>query len=164
LNQVIKKWPGTAESNKAAEIIAYLNQKMPELKVEEDKKIATEIYTADTTSKFVFVLIITDPAFNMNQASFDVISYNIDNYTNKNFKTEGVLVDNKFIQIAVSGFTDFSQAMNYYRAFNPARNVRNSTGARMMTFIISTGNLNVFKTDKNPERYLLFFKDNYLKQ
>jgi len=30
---LIKQWPGTAESKKAAEIIAYLNQKSPELKV-----------------------------------------------------------------------------------------------------------------------------------
>ena len=53
-------------------------------------------------------LIITDPAFNLNQASFDVISYNIDNYTNKNFKTEGSLVDNKYIMITVSGFSDIA--------------------------------------------------------
>jgi outer membrane protein assembly factor BamD (BamD/ComL family) len=163
LSELTKKWPGTAESNRASEIIAYLNQKMPELKIEEDIKIATEIYVADTTSKHVFLLVITDPAFNMNQASFDVISYNIDNYTNKNFKTEAILVDNKFIQIAVSGFPDFTQAMNYYLAFKPESLVRNTTGARMMTFIISADNLNAFSVDKNPERYLLFFKDNYLK-
>ncbi len=57
LTNLIKIWPET-ESKKAAEIIAYLNQKMPELKVEEDKKIATEIYTADTTGTHVFALII----------------------------------------------------------------------------------------------------------
>jgi tetratricopeptide (TPR) repeat protein len=163
LSELTKKWPGTTESNRASEIIAYLNQKMPELKIEEDIKIATEIYVADTTSKHVFLLVITDPAFNMNQASFDVISYNIDNYTNKNFKTEANLVDNKFIQIVVSGFPDFTQAMNYYLAFKPESLVRNTTGARMMTFIISADNLDAFSVDKNPDRYLLFFKDNYLK-
>ena len=109
------------------------------------------------------LLIITDPAFNINQASFDVISYNIDNYTNKNFKTEGALIDNKYVQIVVSGFADFTQAMNYYRSFKPEKYVRNPTGAKMMTFIISTDNLNAFKDDKNPDRYLLFFKENYLK-
>jgi len=70
LSNLIKQWPGTAESKKAAEIIAYLNQKSPELKVEEDKKIAAEIYTADTTLNHVFVLIITDPSYNLNQTSF----------------------------------------------------------------------------------------------
>ena len=163
LNNLIKVWPGTAESKKAAELIAYLNQKMPELKVEEDKKIAAEIYTADTTINHVFVLIITDPSFNLNQASFDVISYNIDNFTNKNYKTEGTLVDNKFIQIIVSGFSDYAQALNYYNTFKSEKFVRNPTAAKMMTFIISANNLKVLKNDKNPDRYLLFFKEKYLK-
>ena len=92
LNKLIKAWPETTESKKAGEIIAFLNQKIPELKVEEDKVIAAELYTADTTVNHVFALIITDPAFNVNQASFDVISYNIDNFTNKNYKTEGFLL------------------------------------------------------------------------
>jgi hypothetical protein len=163
LNNLIKLWPETAESKKAAEIIAYLNRKTPELKVEEDKKVAAEIYAADTTSNHVFVLIIADPSFNLNQASFDVISYNIDNFTNKNYKTVGTLVDNKFIQIIVSGFHDFAQAFDYYNSFKSEKSVRNPTGAKMMTFLISDSNLKVLKNDKDPGRYQLFFKDKYLK-
>ena len=163
LSNLIKAWPETAESKKAEEIIAYLNQKMPELKVEEDKKIASEIYSADTTAINVFALIISDPVFNLNQASFDVISYNIDNFTNKNLKTEGTLVDNKFILITVSGFSDFAQAMDYYNGFKTDKLVRNPAGAIMMTFIISDDNLKVLKSDKNPERYQLFFREKYLK-
>ena len=163
LNNLIKLWPGTVESKKAAEIIAYLNQKTPELKVEEDKKIAAEIYTADTTLNHVFVLIISDPSFNLNQTSFDVISYNIDNFTNKNYKTAGALVDNKFIQIIVSGFSDFAQALNYYNAFKTEKIVRNPSGVKMMTFIISDSNLKVLQNDKDPGRYQLFFRDKYLK-
>jgi tetratricopeptide (TPR) repeat protein len=163
LNNLIKAWPATVESKKAIEIIAYLNQKMPELKVEEDKKIATEIYTADTTVNHVFVLIISDPAFNLNQASFDVISYNIDNFTNKNYKTEGSVSDNKFIQIIVSGFSNYTQALNYYNAFKPEKFVRNPTGVKMMSFIISDINLKALKIDKDPGRYQLFFKEKYLK-
>ena len=109
------------------------------------------------------MLIISDPAFNLNQASFDVISYNIDNFTNKNFKTEGSLVDNKYMLITVSGFTDIAQAMDYYNAFKTEKYVRNPTGARMMTFIISNDNLKVLNDDKNPGRYQLFFKEKYLK-
>jgi tetratricopeptide (TPR) repeat protein len=163
LNKLIKLWPETAESKKAADIIAYLNQKMPELKVEEDKKIATEIYTADTTANHIFVLIISDPAFNLNQASFDVISYNIDNFTNKNYKTEGALFENKFIMITVSGFKGYTEALNYYNVFKAEKSVRNPTSAKMMTFIISSDNIKVFKNDKDPGRYMLFFKEKYIK-
>jgi len=44
LINLFKLWPGTPETVKASEIIAYLNQKIPELKIEEDKQIASEIY------------------------------------------------------------------------------------------------------------------------
>jgi tetratricopeptide (TPR) repeat protein len=163
LNTLINTWPETIESKKAKEIIAFLNQKMPELKVEEDKKIAAELFVADTSAVHVFALIISDPAFNINQATFDVISYNIDNFTNKNYKTEGVVVDNKYIMITVSGFSDFSQAFDYYNTFKTDQLVRNPKGAKMMTFVISNDNLKVMSNDKNPGRYQLFFMEKYIK-
>jgi len=162
LNKVIKTWPDSEESKKAGEIIAYLNQKLPELKVEEEKEIAKELFIADTASTHVFALIINDPAFNINLATFDVISYNIDNYTNKNYRTEGTLVDNKYIMITVSGFPGYAQTLDYYNTFKTEKLVRNSSGSNMYTFVISNNNLNVLNRDKNPDRYLLFFKENYL--
>ena len=163
LTSLVKAYPKTDESKKAEEIIAFLNQKIPELKVEEDKQIASEIYLADTTSNHEFVLIIPDPAFNINQATFDVISYNIDNYTNKNYRTEGILVDNKYIMITVSGFTSYRQAYDYYNSFLFEKLVRNSSGIKMLTFLISKENLKVLNKDKNPGRYQLFFTEKYLK-
>jgi len=163
LNKLIKAWPETNESIKAGELITFLNQKVPELKVEEDKVIAAELYIADTTENHVFALIIPDPAFNINQATFDVISYNIDNFTNKNYKTEGILVDNKYIMITVSGFADYAQAFNYYNTFKTELFVRNPKGTKMMTFVISNNNLKVLNNDKNPGRYQLFFMEKYIK-
>jgi len=163
LNILIKKWPGTDESKKAEELIGYLNQKIPELKVEEDKVIAAELYVADTTSVHVFVLVISDPTFNINQATFDVISYNIDNFTNSNYRTEGKLVDSKYVMITVSGFSSYKKALDYYNSFRIELNVRNPKASKMMTFIIGPENLKTLNTDKNPERYLLFFLEKYVK-
>jgi tetratricopeptide (TPR) repeat protein len=163
LNKLIKQWPESEESKKAGEIIAFLNQEIPELKVEEEKEIAQELFVADTTSTNIFALIIAAPAFNINQATFDVISYNIDNYTNKNYRTEGTLVDNKYIMITVSGFTNYAQVLEYYNAFRIDKFVRNLSNASMFSFAISRDNINVLSKDKNPERYLLFYKENYLK-
>jgi tetratricopeptide (TPR) repeat protein len=162
LNRLIKAWPTTEEGKKAAELSAYLNKKLPELKIEEDKVIAAELYVADTTALFSFNVIITDPSFNANQASFDVISFNIDNYTNKNYRTDGILVDNKYIKITVSGFANNSQAWDYYNSFKAEKVIRNTSGAQIMTFMINTDNTKNLDTDKNPERYYLFFKENYL--
>jgi outer membrane protein assembly factor BamD (BamD/ComL family) len=162
LTRLIKKWPDTDEGKKAAELIAYLNEEIPELKIEEDKKIAVELYVADTIPVHSFVLVIMDPTFNINQASFDVISYNIDNYTNRNYRTVGQLIDGKFIMITVSGFTDNNLAREYFNGFYPYKLIRNPTGAKTLTFLINSDNLKTLEQDKNPERYYLFFIEKYL--
>lgn len=162
LNRLIEEWPDTEESKKAAELIAHLNLKLPELKIEEDKEIAEEIYIADTTLRYTFVVVIMDPAFNVNQASFDIISHNIDNYTNQNYRTEGLLTDNKYLMITVSGFSDNTEAWDYYNSFSSEKIIRNPASARIMTFLINSQNLKKLEEDKNPERYLLFFNKNYL--
>ncbi len=163
LTRLKEAWPGTEEDKKADEIIAFLNQTIPELKIEEERQVAAVLYTADKTAPHVFALIISDPAFNINLATFDVISYNIDNFTNKNYRTEGALVENKFILITVSGFADYNEALAYYTSFTSGKYVRNTSGAKMTNFIISNDNLNVLKTDRNPDIYLQFFQQNYLK-
>ena len=164
LSKLIREWPGTPESARATELIAYLNQEIPELKLEEETQIAKEIYVNDTESAQTFVLIIQSSVFNINQATFDVISYNIDNYTNKNYRTQGSLVDDKYIMITVGGFPDLQAAMDYYRSFRTERIVRNTTGASMMTFVIGSSNLRTLNTDKNPERYRIYFLENYLNE
>ncbi|HLN20271.1 MAG TPA: tetratricopeptide repeat protein [Bacteroidales bacterium] len=163
LGLLIDNFPGTPESEKAKELIAGLDKKMPELKIEEDKIIAAEIYSADTTDTRIFVLVINDPNFNLNQASFDVISYNIDYYTNKNYRTEGSLFENRFLLITVSGFSNFKSAMDYYQKFLSASPVRNGIAAGLKMFVISQANLQKLKEDKDPGRYEIFFRENFLK-
>jgi hypothetical protein len=64
--------------------------------------------------------------------------------------------------ITVSGFTDNLQAREYYNSFEPARLIRNTTGAEILTFLINSDNLKALGQDKNPDRYFLFFNENYL--
>lgn len=163
LRILIDTYPGTPESKKAEELVAHVNEQVPELKIEEEKVAAAELYVADTTSARTFVLIIPDPSFNINQVTFDVISYNIDYYTNKNYKTEGALTDSRYLMITVAGFQNFAQAMDYRKKFESARPVRNPSGVKMLTFIIGGDNLSKFREDKNPERYDIFFRENFLK-
>lgn len=164
LAEITKSWPGTEESKQAAAIIDFLNREIPELKVEEEKQIARELYITDTVSAHAFIVIIENPKFNINQAVFDVISYNIDNYTNINYRTQGELVDNRYIMISVTGFARFEQSMDYYNAFDVGRIVRNTSLSKIYSFIISTANLRSLNSDRNPERYLLFFRENYLNE
>ncbi len=162
LGKVVAGWPGSEESKKASELMAYLNQKVPELKAEEDKQIASSLYTADTTAIHSFMLVILDPSFNVNQASFDVISYNIDNFTNSNYRTEGLLINNQYVTVTVSGFASNSQAWGYYNNFSAEKQIRNLGDRKNLKFLISGDNLIKLGEDKNPERYDIFFRENYL--
>jgi tetratricopeptide (TPR) repeat protein len=164
LKSLIKAYPSSAESTRASEIVAYLNNKIPELKIEEDKQVASEIYIPEMDPPPSFVIIIQNSVFNLNQATFDVISYNIDNYTNKNLRTQGSLVDNKFIMLIVTGFSKTEDAMDYYRAFNADNIIRNPTSSKISTFIIGKTNLDAFMKDKKPERYIIFFTEKYLNE
>lgn len=161
LAAIVNRWPGTPEAEKASELISFLNQEIPELKIEEERQIAKELYIDDRESPHLFGVVIMDPSFNLNQATFDIISYNIDNYTNRNFRSSGALIENKYIMLTVSGFRDLREALEYYRAFRPDREIRNPAGAKIITFIIGTRNLETLEKDKDPERYLLFFMENY---
>ena len=162
LNVLIKQWPGTVESKRASEIIAFLNKEIPELKVEEDKAIARELYLVEPNEPHLFVLIIQNPGFNINQATFDVINFNIDNYTNNNYRTQGTLVEDKYIMITVGNFANDEQALNYYRSFSPLTVVRNAKKDEIKTFVISNNNFQTFNKDKDPGRYQVFFDDQYL--
>jgi hypothetical protein len=164
LTKITKEYPQSDESRRATEIIAFIDQEIPELKVEEEKVIAGELFVADTTTAHIFALVIIDRAFNINLATFDVISHNIDNYTNNNYRTQGELVDNKYIIITVSGFRSYRESLSYYNQFSLQKIVRNPSSSKMMTFIISNDNLTTLGRDKNPERYSIFFKENYLNE
>lgn len=163
LAQIIKAYPASEEGKRAAEISEFLNQEIPELKVEEEITIARELFVADTTQSHLFAVIINNPSFNLNQAVFDVISYNIDNYTSDNYRTEGKLSDNKYIIITVTGFKNYKTALSYYNSFNTASVIRNPSNAQIFSFVISTANLEALSRDLNPQRYLIFFRENYLR-
>lgn len=162
LNKLIALYPSGEEGKKAKEIVDFLNKENPQLLVEENIEVARELYIKEVDNTLTFALIIENPAFNINLANFDVISFNIDNYTNKNYRTQGELTDNKYIIITVSGFTSYEEALSYYSAFDVAKVMRNPSGDKIYTFLISQRNMATLATDKKPERYLLFFQENYL--
>jgi tetratricopeptide (TPR) repeat protein len=162
LTKIINLYPGTAESIRASEMVAYLNQEVPELKQEEEQEIARGIYNADTSGLQYFALVIKNNSLDMNRLTFDVINFNIDNYTNENYSTLGELVEDSYILVVVRSFPDSKTALSYYNQFNPQDILNNTGEAETLKFIISPANFETFTQDKNPDRYFLFFRENYL--
>ncbi len=162
LQKLTSLYPGTEESKRASELIAYLNSEVPELKQEEEKEIAKNIYLTDISGPHSFVIIIKNPKLDINRLTFDVINYNIDNYTNLNYSSRGELVDDSYIMITVEPLADEFVAADYYNRFDYASVFNNLGNAEIMIFTITPANMDVFRNDKDPDRYYLFFEDNYL--
>jgi len=156
-------FPETEEAARASEMIAFLNKKVPELKQEEEIERAVQLYDTLDAPPYRFILIIKNKELDMNRIAFDVINYNIDNYTNENYNTRGELVDDKYIMITVGLFEDRSLAENYYNVFNPGQILQTPVEGEILTFIINSGNFDSFVTDKDADRYYLFFRENFLK-
>jgi len=164
LNRIVRLYPQSDESRRAGEIVAYLNREVPELQIEDDRQIASEIYSTDTTGTYIFILIAKSRTLDINRLTFDVINFNIDNYTNENYSSRGELINNDHIRISVSPFKTRSNAMTYYRSFNPDNILSNVSDTEILTFIITPANLVTLGTDKGPDRYNLFFIEHYLDQ
>lgn len=162
LSALVKQFPLTEEAKRASGLIAALDREQPELRLEEDRQIAAELYLHEPDAEHVFALIIENPSFNINQATFDVINFNIDYYTSRNFRAEGNLIGNRFILITVGRFTTTAEAMEYYRNFDALKIIRNSSPGTTRTCIISDRNLETLRADGDPARYLLFFREKYL--
>ncbi len=164
LSALVTKYPQSAEAKRAGEIMDFLRNTVPEIKAEEDIQIAAELYQFNPEAPHLFAIVIENPLFNINQAVFDVINYNIDNYTNQNYKAEGKLIDKNYILITVSTFANGPMALDYFNSFNMRTIIRNPSNSRMISFVISDSNLPALLSDKDYSRYKLFFEKNYLSQ
>ncbi len=162
LNKIVRLFPDTDESRRAEELIAWLNKKVPELKIEEQKEIARKIYSASSEGQHSFVLIIKNRDLDINRLTFDVINFNIDNFTNENYSTKGELVDDLYLMITVGTFENSETATGYYHMFDPKAILSNTDNSEVIAFIISDDNLKIFITEKDSEKYHLFFLENYL--
>lgn len=163
LSVITSRYPDSEEATRASEMIAFINKKVPALKEEEEIKIAVQLYDTLDAPPYRFIIIFKETGLDMNRMAFDVINYNIDNYTNENYNTRGELIDDKYIQITVGTFENISSAMEYYNNFTPSDILRTTGEGEVLTFIISSTNYDSFISDKDADRYYLFFRENYLK-
>jgi predicted negative regulator of RcsB-dependent stress response len=161
LDSLVNKYPSTDEGRRAAEIIEVLRKEVPAIKEAEDIRIAEELYKADTLQPHYVIIIARNSQANMNQIVFDVINYNLDNYTQNNYRTEGTAVDRGYTLITTGPFGNASEASAWLAAFNPSVNIRGADSADLLLFIISRDNLEKFREDKDIDRYMIFYGRSY---
>jgi TolA-binding protein len=163
LNRLIKAYPKSEEATASKDIIALMDIKHPEVKEAEDKVIAKEIYKPTVeTDKHFFAMVVQSKKADQNQLVFNLINYNLDNYTSANLTVKADNLSTNSQIIVVREFKSKSEAMNYFNAANKNKNILKDVGSGILaTFIISETNLATLKKDGSENRYMKFFKDNY---
>lgn len=163
LVELNKTYPQSEEKNRADELIAYLNKTYTVLKQEEEKQIAKEIYFVKEDQEHLFMLALESGGTDINRIIFDIINFNLDNFVNTTFRTEGELLDDGLQIISVRSFENKTTASEYYRLINSNADVFKSIeGMEYSFFVISLDNFKTFKQNKSASTYLKFFEENYL--
>jgi tetratricopeptide (TPR) repeat protein len=162
LDSLVAKYPSTAEGKRAAEIIEFLRKEKPEIRIAENTRIAEEIYAADTLQPHYVIIIASNPRANMNQIVFDIINYNVDNHSDKNYRTEGTAVDAGYLLITTGPFENPAEAAAWLRTFSPEQTIREASSAGLTLYLISRDNLQKFREDKNIDRYAIFHSKEYV--
>jgi hypothetical protein len=156
LNQIISTYPKNEVSTYAKEIIAYLNVSHPETKNQEDIKIAEVTYSTEEKTSFFFALLI-EKSEDVNQLVFDIINFNLDNFSNEKLEINNEDFAKNYKIITVRSFVDKVIAMKYYKTIAPVilKNVKQQT---KHTFIISPANYQTLQKQVTFDTYLQFFK------
>ena len=161
LDSLVARFPSTPEGKRAAEINDFLRKEIPAIRVAEDTRIAEEIYAADMQQPHYVLVIAGNYQANMNQMVFDIINYNLDSYSEKNYRTEGTAVDQGYLLIATGPFGNAGEAAAWLSAFNPSEIIRGAADAALTLYIISRDNLAKLRDDKNIDRYSIFYTKEY---
>jgi tetratricopeptide (TPR) repeat protein len=163
LNKLIATYPKTEEANEASDIIAHMDIQHPEVKEKEEQAIAQEIYYRNDGEKHYFVIVVSPTLANANQLMFNLVNFNLDNYTNSNFSVKLESLTEKTQMAVVREFNTSIEALNYYDATLSNSTIYKDVNMSGVsgTFVINESNFNALLKDGSESRYILFFKSTY---
>jgi hypothetical protein len=161
LYEIMSSFPGTEVAENAKNIISYIEKERPQIKEEEEKKIALKLYanSDDATHFFAFVM---PKGMNINQLIFNIINFNLDYFDDMNLRVENMELNSSHTLILVKTFENRDQVMPYYDRITRETGIFNDVDQKdIIGFVISSPNMNILRTDKSADRYLKFFDENY---
>lgn len=187
LREVVSKFGGTPEAEKAAELLGILNEAKAKLNREKlqakkdsaaaDKttaeglgsseaaidSAATSMFNVDDGSDHFFALIFPKEGSDGTELKNAVSDFNTTYFKNDRLRLTNSFIDKERQILIVRSFSDKESAMEYYRSFVGDENMLKSINEQgYQTFVITTKNFTTLFRNKNPEVYGAFFESNYL--
>jgi tetratricopeptide (TPR) repeat protein len=160
METIVSEYPATDAANYAKEMIDYIYTEAPEIKLEDTRSKAEEIYTFDTSTAHYFAILTKQNAF-VNQLNFNIINFNLDYYNNMNLAIQREPFNDGTLFL-IKSFSSLDIARLYMDNFLKNNdNFRDIDQSSLQIFLISNKNLDVLITDKDAQKYILFFEKYY---
>lgn len=179
LQRYIAEFPKQETTKLAQSMLEYLEKAKEEVPAEEllqkiqaQSQITTPTREEEYVDPFVyrtqvphiFVISVRTEFIDIHRLRFNMINYNLDYFTNFNFKISIRELDARYSLLVVEPFDNNTQAMNYFNLITYSEEIFDGVErAFCQLFIIDTSNFSVLLSQKNLDRYLLFFSENYIR-
>ncbi len=149
MKQIVEGYQSYEIAELAAEIITIV----------ESGKFDTDIYTADSTVKHFYVLMV-DKKNDMAGINFKLKKHAA-NHSDSTYTTEIKTLNPQYKLIIVKSFIDQKDVMAFYNSVITNFILKDIPANEYEHFAMSKANLDVFMEDKITEKYLKFFNENY---
>lgn len=161
LTKFTERYPKHELSENAQTLISYLTESRPEVARKIETKKAKEIYAVETNTPH-FVLLTLPVKAKSNQLTFNILGFNVDNYSEANLKTKKAKLTDEVMLVTVSPFKNAKQAKDYMDKLAAYPNLWKDVKQGNTTLsIISEGNYEKLLKNKEMAQYILFFNDTY---
>jgi TolA-binding protein len=181
LREIISKFRGTEEADKAAELLGEFNELKAQIAREEKRangdaddasaatddnagdNVNTDMYQSKEDSEHFFALIFPKAEANSTKLKETIADFNTASFRNEKLRITNSFIDRENQIIIVRSFKDKAEAMNYYTTFKVNDSVLKEINEKgYQTFVITTKNFTTLFRNKNADVYQAFFEQNYL--
>lgn len=166
LENLVMKYPDSEVTPMAQNILDYLRDPSDTTNTKEPEEVIdVSMYDFNQSSKQIFALVVDDKKININAMKVRISDFNKKYYSLVNLSITNILLDANTHFIMVGNFNTIDEAMDYYNAIITNEYVyANLTESDYDGFVIAQENYPVFYKDKDVNKYLTFFRQNYFKE
>lgn len=177
LSDIVKNYPESEVKPPAKDMLMVLKEKnkmdiseeelgIVEEKVEEKVEVpAEEIYFMNEKMTHYYVVVVGNKLKNVNRMKYNISNFNIEFFSMINFNVSSIVLNDDYQIITVKSMDDQAKAIDYYKTIKANPDVyKDFTEADYRDFVMTSDNFAVFFKDQNIEKYMAYFKKNYLKE
>lgn len=122
------------------------------------------VYTYNENSPHEYVMAATGEISDLNRLKFNIVKYNLDFFLMFDFNVADRKLTSDTKLIVVKPLNNSKEAYKYLKLIRKNSDVYSEFSTlKMQQFIISSPNLKILLKDKDVDRYLMFFQQNYTK-